>query len=139
MTRSPALALVLALLASATLAKPPAPPAMAAAQIAGTHFVSLSWSAGGDGTTATTYHIYRALGACANGVVVSTLSTLSFVRLDPPSSAQSATNYTDTTVGIGAFCYYVTANLNGGESKPSVTAGAIVTPQPPGPPTAVPN
>lgn len=144
MNRIPALALVLALLASATLARPhAAPPAnlasMAAAQVAGTHSVALSWSAGGDGTTATTYHIYRALGACANGVAPSTLPTLSFVRLDPPNSAQSATNYTDATVGVGAFCYYVTANLNASESNPSLTAGAAVKPLSPGPPTAVAN
>lgn len=126
MKRIPALALVLGLLASATLAQ------------ATTHSVALSWTAGGDATTATTYHVYRATSGCVSGVAVSTL-TLSFVRLDGVSSAISATNYTDTTVGVGAFCYYVTAVLNGAESNPSLTAGANVLPSSPATLKAVAN
>lgn len=106
---------------------------------AGPHSVSLSWTAAADATTATTYHIYRALGACANGVVPTTLTSLSFVQLDGANSAISATNYTDSTVGVGAFCYYVTASLNGATSAPSLTAGALVPPLAPGAPVAIPR
>lgn len=90
--------------------------------------VGLTWTPPGDSTATTTYHIYRASAACANGVAVSTLTTLSFVRLDGATSAQSAPNYTDATVGVGSFCYYVTAVTNGTESGPSLTAGATVAP-----------
>lgn len=127
-----ALAFAFALLASAAAArpKPPATPpaAPSAAQAVGTHNVALSWVAGGDGTAATIYHIYRATAACTTGVAVSTIPSLSFVRLDGVSSAISSTNYTDATVGVGAFCYYVTAQLNGVESPASLVAGAVVRP-----------
>lgn len=104
-----------------------------------THSVGLTWIPAGDSTTATIFHIYRALGSCANGVVPSTLTTLSFVRLDGASSAISSPNFTDATVGVGAFCYYVTAQLNGAESDPSLTAGAMVKPSSPLTPVAIPK
>lgn len=116
MKRIPALALVLALLASATLAQ------------ATGHSATLTWTAPPDATATTIYHIYRAAAACPTGGGV---GTLSFVRVDGVSSAISSTNYTDTTIGVGPWCWYVTAVTGGQESAPSNTSGGTALPNAP--------
>ncbi|HEY2823073.1 MAG TPA: hypothetical protein VGJ06_18655 [Candidatus Acidoferrum sp.] len=93
-----------------------APPARAQ------HSASLSWTASSDAAanSALGYNVYRLAGACpASG-------TAGFTKLN--STPVTTTTYSDTTIGPGSFCYYVTATLNGAESVPSNTAPAVILP-----------
>jgi hypothetical protein len=86
------------------------------------HSASLSWTASSDAAANSTlgYNVYRLTGACpASG-------TAGFTKLN--STPVTSTTYSDTTIGPGSFCYYVTATLNGAESVPSNTASAVVLP-----------
>lgn len=85
------------------------------------HSAILTWGAAADATSASTYNVYRAVGACpATG-----LGSLSFSKLG--NTAVLA--FTDATVAIGnSYCYYATQEAGGFESVPSNTAGGNVTP-----------
>jgi hypothetical protein len=86
------------------------------------HSASLAWTASSDAAAnpGLGYNVYRLAAACpASG-------TTGFTKLN--TAAVSTTSFTDSTVGLGNVCYYVTATLNGAESVPSNTASAVVLP-----------
>jgi hypothetical protein len=86
------------------------------------HSASLSWTASSDAAANPTlgYNVYRLAGACpASG-------TNGFTKLN--TSPVTTTTFSDASVGLGSFCYYVTATLNGAESVPSNTASAVILP-----------
>lgn len=113
MKRISAIALVFAFFAVAMLAQ------------ATGHKTTMTWTAPTDSTATTTYHVYRAVGVCP---VDGSLGTLSYARIDGVSSAITATSYTDVTIGVGNWCYYVTAFTAGIESAPSNTSGGTAQP-----------
>ena len=86
------------------------------------HSVSLSWVASSDASANPTlgYNVYRLAGACP------TSGTTGFTKLN--AAPVTTPSFTDSTVGLGSVCYYVTATLNGAESVPSNTASAVVLP-----------
>lgn len=101
------------------------------AQVA--HSVTLSWVASLDSITSNpgTTSIFRAPGACpASGI-----SGLTFTKL--ASNQSPAGPYTDSTVTVGTWCYYVAADIGGAESGPSNTFQAPILPAPPTTLTAV--
>ncbi len=80
--------------------------------------VRVSWTASSDagGNPSLTYNVYRA-GSCPS----------QFTKLN--AAPLSGTSYLDTNVAIGtAYCYQVTAVLNGVESLPSNQVIAAVPP-----------
>jgi hypothetical protein len=86
------------------------------------HSASLTWTASPDAATNPKlgYNVYRLAGACpASG-------TAGFTKLN--TTPLTTTTFSDTSVTLGTFCYYVTATLNGAESVPSNTASAVVLP-----------
>jgi hypothetical protein len=96
--------------------------ALAAGPTLAQHSASLTWTASADAAANPTlgYNVYRLAGACpASG-------TTGFTKLN--ASPITTTTYSDASVGLGTFCYYVTATLNGAESVPSNTASAVVLP-----------
>lgn len=86
------------------------------------HSATLTITPASDAVAATVYNVYRAAGACP----VTGTGSLTFTKLTP--TPISVLIYTDTTITAGAWCYYVTASLNGVESSPSVTAGGTAKP-----------
>lgn len=86
---------------------------------ASAHTVSLSYVNSPD--TPNT-NVYRLTGSCPAG-------TTGFIKLT--SSPVVTSNYIDSTVVAGNYCYFVTAVLNGVESAPSNTAQATVPVAPP--------
>lgn len=106
---------------------PPAeePDIASAAQAASnTHSVVLAWNTSPDAAAnpAITYNAYRVTGACS--------STATFTKIN--AAPISALTFTDASVAPGAYCYYVTAVLNGIESAPSNQAAAAILVLPPG-------
>jgi hypothetical protein len=89
--------------------------------------VVLAWTA--STSTGAAYNIYRASGACA--------PSLTFTKIG--SVAAGVVTFTDTAVTVGAFCYQVTATLNGEESLPSNQSSAVILPTPPTALTTTPN
>jgi hypothetical protein len=89
------------------------------------HSVLLTWTASTD--TGGTVNVYKATSACTG--------TPSFTLL--ASGVVAGGPYTDASVGIGKFCYYVTAVVNGAESLPSNFAPMTVLPKSPTAVTAV--
>ena len=89
-----------------------------------THSVVLTWSASPDAAAypGLTYNVYRLTGACS--------STATFTKIN--TSPTTALTFTDASVAPGAYCYYVTAALNGIESVPSNQAAAAILVLPPG-------
>lgn len=89
-----------------------------------THSVVLTWTASPDAAAnpALTYNAYRLTGACSN--------TAPFTKINPAPIA--SVTFTDASVAPGAYCYYVTAALNGVESVPSNQAAAAILVLPPG-------
>lgn len=87
-----------------------------------THSAVLKWGASPDAAANPSlgYFVYRFSGQCT-----STGSPV-FTKLN--STPITALTYTDSGLGIGSYCYYVTSTLNGVESVPSNTAGGTVTP-----------
>ena len=83
------------------------------------HSVQLSWT---DSDTGVTFNVYRATAACSTNPSF-TLHT----------SGGTPLTYTDSTVGVGKFCYYVTGvdTASGLESLPSNSADAKVLPKAP--------
>jgi hypothetical protein len=96
--------------------------ALAAGPTRAQHSVSLTWTASTDAAAnpLLTYNVYRLVGACpATG-------TAGFTKLNMTPVTTPA--FSDANVGLGNFCYYVTATLNGAESVPSNTASAVILP-----------
>jgi hypothetical protein len=82
----------------------------------------VTWNASSDAAANPTlaYNVYKLAGACpASG-------TAGFAKVN--TSPVSALTFTDSGIGVGPVCYYVTATLNGAESIPSNTAGGTVGP-----------
>lgn len=86
-----------------------------------TKTVQLTWDDAVN-PTGTKYQVYRAIGACDS-------PNATFAKLGTEVSEKT---YTETGVGIGQYCYRVTAIFNGIESPPSNHAGATVPPGTPG-------
>lgn len=87
------------------------------------HSVSLSWKASSD--TGGTTNIYRSTGSCpSSGTTPSGFTSLA-------TKVVAAGPYSDTTVGIGQFSYYVTSVVNGAESIPSNCVTVAITPAAP--------
>lgn len=84
------------------------------------HSVSLSWTPSTD--TGGTVNVYRAPAACTANPTTFTPLANGIVAAGP---------YADTTVAVGAYCYYVTSVVNGAESLPSNKVTATVLPQSP--------
>jgi len=91
----------------------------ASAQSTG-HSAVLTWAAPSDATAASTYNIYRANAVCPT----SGTGTLTFTKIN----STSALTYTDSTIIVGNWCYYVTQVASGIESAPSNTAGGQARP-----------
>ncbi len=83
------------------------------------HTASISWTNSPD-TSST--NVYRLAGSCPAG-------TAGFTKIT--ASPVTTGTYTDPAVTPGAYCYYVTATLNGVESIPSNTIQANVPVAPP--------
>ena len=90
-----------------------------------THQVVLNWTASADAAAnpSLTYNVYRLNNACVTPVGTN------YVKVN--TAAITTATFTDTTVTVGVYCYYVTAVLNGAESVPSNTAQATVLPKAP--------
>jgi len=73
-------------------------------------------------SAARSYNVYRASGACP----VTGLGSLVFTKLT--LTPISVLTYTDSTITVGTWCYYVTAVESSIESNPSVTAGGTAKP-----------
>ncbi|MBS1842419.1 MAG: hypothetical protein JSS69_10175 [Acidobacteria bacterium] len=88
------------------------------------HSVVLTWNASPDAAAnpAVTYNAYRVTGACS--------ASVTFTKINAAPIA--ALTFTDPNVAPGAYCYYVTAALNGIESVPSNQAAAAILVLPPG-------
>jgi hypothetical protein len=96
--------------------------ALAAGPTRAQHSVSLTWTASTDAAAnpLLSYNVYRLVGACpASG-------TAGFTKIN--TAAVVTPTFADANVGLGSFCYYVTATLNGAESVPSNTASAVILP-----------
>lgn len=87
------------------------------------HNAVLSWSAPSDSTTGTVYNVYRANAVCP----VSGVGTLTFTQIN--TTPVTALTYTDNTIGIGNWCYYVTQVTSSVESAPGNTGGGVAKPK----------
>lgn len=85
------------------------------------HSAALSWTAPSDATSGTTYTIYRAAEACPAA------PDTNFSLL---TSGVTTTSYTDSTVTVGTWCYYVEQVQNSTSSAPSNLAGGTAAPNP---------
>lgn len=83
----------------------------------GGKIVDLSWTDNAN-PAGTSYNIKRATGLCTGSPNFSTIAT-----------GVTSKAYTDTGVGIGTYCYAVTASFNNIESTNSPTASATVPPR----------
>jgi hypothetical protein len=90
----------------------------ASSALAATHSVGLSWVAGSDDTG---FNVYRASGACPATV---TPTTTGFSKLGSATAAA----YTDSTVTLGVWCYFVTGTANSAESAASNSVNPTVAP-----------
>ena len=83
------------------------------------HSALLGWTPSSDAVANPTliYNVYRSTGGC----------TGSFTRVGTAATP----SYTDISITIGTYCYYVTSTLNGAESVPSNTVSAVVLPAAP--------
>lgn len=92
----------------------------------GQHSVVLAWM-DAKNSAGTTYNVKRATGSCSGTPAFTILAT-----------GVTALAYTDSSVTAGtAYCYEVTASLNGDESAPSNTVNPQV-PAPPPPTVSIP-
>jgi hypothetical protein len=108
MKRIPALALVLALLASATLAQ------------ATGHSVTLSWT---NADTGVTNNMYRLVGACP----ASLTGTFPFGFTKINTSAIASSPYVDSNVIVAStYCYFATEVLGTQESAASIAVSATI-------------
>lgn len=91
---------------------------------AASHQVTLNWTASIDSTASNpgTVTVYRANAACpATGI-----GGLNYTALT--TTAPAGGPYSDTTVGVGTWCYYVTATIGGATSGPSNAVQAVILP-----------
>ena len=86
------------------------------------HCVTTSWSDGDSSLAGIGYNVYRTTGSCTTPLP--TMTKLNTTPITPLT-------YTDTAVGPGVYCYYVTATLNSAESAPSSTVQATILPKAP--------
>lgn len=94
----------------------------AAAIAQSAHSVTLNWNASVDSGVA--YNLYRATSACPASGLPANASKI--------ASGLTVLTYNDVNVTTGnAYCYYVTATLNGVESLPSNNANAVILPAAP--------
>jgi hypothetical protein len=86
---------------------------------AASHQAVLNWTASSDAVPSSTYSIFRASGACpaAPGTGFTLLA-----------SGVTGTTFTDTTITVGTWCYYVEQVQNGTNSAPSDLAGGTAAP-----------
>jgi hypothetical protein len=96
--------------------------ALAIPSFAQGHSAVITWPAPSDAVAASTYKVYRASGACP----ASAPGTLTWTNLT--ATPISALTYTDSTITVGAWCYYVTQVQAGIESVPSNPAGGTARP-----------
>lgn len=92
---------------------------------------TITWSASPDAAANPTlsYNVYRSTGSCP--------TTIDPTKMTKLGSATSL-SYSDTTVSVGTWCYYVTSALNGAESVFDSTAKNWATGvAPPASPTAI--
>lgn len=98
------------------------------AQTAG-HSVALTWTAGLDNQG---FNVYRSTGTCPASVSDAPLTT-GFTKI-ASLTASTPTSYTDSSVTLGAWCYFVTATAQANgttlESGPSNTVNPSVLPFP---------
>ena len=90
---------------------------MAAAQ---GHQATLTWQTPSDVTAGSTYNVYRASGVCP----ATAPGTLTWTKL----GTVSALTLVDTTITVGAWCYYVVQVQNSIESAPSIPGGGTAQP-----------
>lgn len=81
-----------------------------------THSVTLSW-VDASNPTGTTYNVYRSTGLCSGTPVFSKLA-----------SGVTVLTYKDTSMGVGNFCYEVTATVASIEGPASNTVNPQVQP-----------
>ena len=96
--------------------------ALAGQVITPTHQAVLTWTAASDVVSTSSYNVYRTNAVCP----VSGLGTLAFTKLN--GSAVFALTYTDPTISVGNWCYYITQVQASIESGPSNTAGGQARP-----------
>jgi len=83
------------------------------------HQAVLNWTASTDAVPSSTYSVFRMAGACPAA------PNTSFTLL---ASGVTGTTYTDTTITVGTWCYYVEQVQNGTNSAPSDLAGGTAAP-----------
>ena len=93
-------------------------PAMAQAA---PHSAAVSWTAPADANATTNYNVYRLNSTCP----ISGIGTATWTKV---ASSLTVVNFTDTTITVGNWCYYVTQVTNGIESAPGTTAGGQAKP-----------
>lgn len=95
----------------------------AAGQAGGTgHSAVFTWTAPADAVATSTYDLFRANAVCPT----SGLGTLTFTKVN--ATAIVGLTYTDGTIGVGNWCYYMQQNQNGATSQPSNTSGGQARP-----------
>ena len=96
--------------------------ALAFPSLAQSHSATISITAPSDATSASGYNVYRASGICP----ATAPGTLGWTKLT--ASPITVLTYTDSTITVGAWCYYVTQVQVGVESSPSNAAGGTAQP-----------
>lgn len=81
------------------------------------HQATLTWQDAAN-PTGTTYNIYRVSAVC-----LPLGSNQVFTKI---ATSVTGLTFVDTTVTVGNYCYQITANLNGVESTPSISAGTAI-------------
>jgi hypothetical protein len=94
----------------------------AGAASAQAHQATLTLKAPSDAVASSIYNVYRAAGSCPATVP----GTLTWTKLT--ATPISVLTYTDSTISVGAWCYYVTQVQSGIESLPSIPAGGTAQP-----------
>lgn len=82
------------------------------------HSIVLTWAAPSDAVSTSTYNVYRLSATCP-------ATPTGFTSL---TTGVTTLTYTDATVTVGSWCYYVTQVQNSIESNPSNMAGTSVKP-----------
>jgi hypothetical protein len=87
------------------------------------HTANLNWTAPSDTVAGSTYNVYRSAGVCP----ATAPGTLTWTKLT--ATPVASLSFTDSTITVGAWCYYVTQVQAGIESVPSVPAGGTAQPK----------
>lgn len=97
--------------------------AMAAAgQVPTGHSAVFTWVAPADVVATSSYDLFRTNAVCP----VTGLGTLTFTKVN--TAAITGLTYTDATITVGNWCYYMQQNQNGATSVPSNTTGGQARP-----------